>query len=121
LARFNSQNLINERNVVAQNKRFGAQLINATETAIVMTGANNAVCVLTVANQGLAVTTISIGYIDSSNVLDLSPEDFLLRNYVLDPGTFFELKGIAVENGSSLTVETIQEPVSAVAYGVDGS
>jgi len=25
LARFNSQNLINERNVVAQNKRFGAQ------------------------------------------------------------------------------------------------
>lgn len=102
-------------------KRFGAELIAAGDTALIMTGANDAVCVLTVANQGLTTTSISIGYVDSTNISNLSPEDFLVRNYDLEPKEFFQLKGIAVQDGHIIVVETLNEPVSAVAYGVDGS
>jgi hypothetical protein len=103
------------------NKRFGAQLIPAAQKAIIMSGATNAVCVLTIANQGLTQTRISVGYIDSTNIGDLSPEDFLIRNHVIPAGEFFQIKGIAVENGNSIVVETLDEAVSAVAYGIDGS
>jgi hypothetical protein len=104
-------------------KRFGAVLANPGIPAIVMSGeaGKDKVAVLSIANQGTSQTAIYIAYLDSTNIANISNEDYLVFNRTLAVGDRFELKGIAIGEGCSISVLSMTTIVSAVAFGMESS
>jgi hypothetical protein len=102
-------------------KRFGAVLANPGVPVIVMSGESgkDKVAVLSIANQGTSQTTVFVSYLDSTNVANITNEDYLVYNMVLAVGERFELKGLAIGEGCSIAVLSLTTIVSAVAYGME--
>jgi hypothetical protein len=100
-------------------KRFSAIIIQPGTDTILMTGATNTDSTATVVltNQGTQSTNIFLAYMDSTNLNDLSPEDFIIYNKQLGPGSYHELKGLVIEEGHSIVVRSSITPVSVMAYG----
>lgn len=102
-------------------RRFNATIVNIGEELILMsgqTGFDSTVTVM-IANQGLGTANIFLAYIDSTDINDLSTEDYLVYNKSLSPGNTLEFKGIAVEQDHSLVVRSDVAPVSAIAFGYE--
>lgn len=102
-------------------KRFGAEIVSPGTEKIIMSGQTgyDSTVVVTITNQGTTPTNIFLAYMDSTNLVDLSNEDYLVYNRSLGPGSYLEVKGIAVEEGHSLVVSTTTSAVSAIAYGIE--
>jgi len=102
-------------------RRFGATIVSPGTDAIIMSGqaGYDSTVVVNIANQGTAATNVFVAYMDSTDLNDLSTEDYLVYNKQLGPGNSLEFKGIAVEAGHSIVVRTDTHPVSAIAYGFE--
>lgn len=104
-------------------KRFGAVLVQPTISTIVANGVagKDSVVVLNIANLGATSTDISIAYMYGNVTANLSNSEYLVYEYQLNSSDYFQLKGIALEAGYSLVVESSTQQVSAVTYGMINS
>lgn len=102
-------------------RRFGARVVNVGTEEILMSGqaGYDSTVVVNIANQGTASTNVFVAYMNSTDLNDLSTEDYLVYNKPLGPGQHIEFKGIAVEEGHSIVVRTDNQPVSAIVYGFE--
>ena len=102
-------------------RRFGATIVNVGTEEILMTGQTgfDSTVVVNIANQGSAATNIFVAYVDSTDINDLTTEDYLVYNKALGPGQNLEFKGIAVEADHIIVVRTDSQAVSAIAYGFE--
>jgi len=104
-------------------KRFGATIVTAGNQEILMSGqvGYDSTVVVNIANQGTGPTNVFVAYMDSTDLNDLSTEDYLVYNKALGPGQSIEFKGIAIEEGHSVVVRTDLQAISAIAYGFENA
>lgn len=102
-------------------KRFGALMLEADISTILVTTQNNYDSTINVifVNQSSSDAEVFLSYVDSNIIDDLSLEDYIVFAKNLEPNSTYEIKGIALEGGCSLVARSTIENVSVLAYGFE--